>query len=90
MKPIQKDIRRGYGYETAENNFPKIISYNSKSNSDEGVEFVNIYLLYNKLSLQLLVNDSTTYSKKRRINKIGNKSNKVPNTNKTRKQKSLL
>ena len=46
-----------------------IIDYNGNydSNFDNNVEFVDIDLPCNKLSVQLLANDSITRTKKRRI-----------------------
>lgn len=55
-----------------------IIDYNGNIDFDLNniVEFVNINLPYKKLSVQLLVNDSITYTKKRQILKIEDEVNK--------------
>ncbi len=47
-----------------------MVEYNGDSDSDddnENIEFIDIDLPYNKLSLQLLANDSITHTKKRRV-----------------------
>ena len=48
---------------------PRVVEYNGDSDSDEeeDVEFVDVDLPCNKLSVQLLANNSTTRSKKRRV-----------------------
>lgn len=58
----------------------RIINYNSNSNSDSDndVEFVNIDLRCNKLSILLLTNFSIIYSKKKRIVEIDNKVDEAP------------
>lgn len=48
MKSLQKDISHGHRYKATENNFNKIISYNSKSDFNKKVKFVDIDLSYNK------------------------------------------
>ncbi len=48
----------------------RVVEYNGNSDSDdddEDVEFIDIDLSYNKLSVQLLANDSITRTKKRRV-----------------------
>ena len=57
----------------------RVVEYNEDSesdNDDEDVEFVNVNLPYNKLSLQLLANDSINRTKKRRV--ITNDENDEP------------
>lgn len=39
-------------------------NYNFDSNFDDNAKFIDVNLLYNKLSIQLLANDSITYTKK--------------------------
>ena len=55
-----------------------MIDYNGNSNfdSDNIVEFINIDLPCNELSIQLLANDSITHIKKRRIFEMEDKANK--------------
>lgn len=56
------------------------IKYNSHHNSNfnNDAEFVNINLLCNKLGMQLLVNNSTTRTKKHYVNKTKNEANNTP------------
>ena len=47
-----------------------MVKYNRNSVSDnynEDIKFINIDLSYNKLSIQLLANNSITYTKKKRV-----------------------
>lgn len=44
MKPVQKDISRSHGHQVVKSNFTRIMKYNSKSDSNKGVEFVDIDL----------------------------------------------
>ncbi len=49
--------------------FTQAVKYNGDSNSDdddEKIEFIDVDLPYNKLSVQLLANDSISCAKKRR------------------------
>lgn len=51
MKPVQKDINRSHRYKAVGNNFTRIINDNGESDFGETVEFVDIDLSFNKLSL---------------------------------------
>lgn len=47
----------------------RMIEYNSNSDSgfDNSIEFINVNLPYNNVSIQLLANDSITHTKKKRV-----------------------
>lgn len=59
------------------------IKYDSHYNSDSNniTKFVDVDLLFNKLSIQLLANNYTTPTKKCRINKTNKKAGKALKTN---------
>lgn len=61
------------------NEFTYVINYNSNFNSDsnKNMEFININLLYNKISIQLFVNSSITFIKKGRVLETEKKANKL-------------
>lgn len=63
--PNSKYTSQSQGFGVAK----KMIQYNSNSNFDKYKEFIDVYLPYNKINIQLLANNSTTYSKKRQENK---------------------
>ena len=67
-----------------------MIYYNDDSDSDEEVEFINVHLPCNKLSLQLLANDATTCPKKRHVDDIKNEATKAPKTNTAREKKVMV
>lgn len=61
--------------------FTRVIEYNCDSDSDdddEDVEFVDVNLPCNKLSLQLLTNNCITCTKKRRLIETGDKDDELP------------
>lgn len=62
-----------------------MLTYNSTfdSNSNNNVEFININLPCNKLSIQLLANDSMTYTKKKYVVEIEDKANEPPKSKPT-------
>ena len=68
----------------------RVIDYNgdSDSDSDNNVEFVDIDLPCNKLSVQLLANDSITRTKKRRIRKTEDEADEPLNSKVTREKKT--
>ena len=70
---------------------PYVVEYNGNSDSDNkgDVKFVDIDLPCNKLSVQLLANDSNTHSKKRRvIVDTNNEIEEVPKPKTTREKKT--
>ena len=77
----------GQRYKATRNDFKRVINYNDDSNSNKEVEFIDVHLFYNKLSLQLLANDATICPKKRRIDNIEDEATKAPKTNIAREKK---
>ena len=58
MKPVSQNLNCDQRYKETRNDFKRVIYYNKNSDSDIEVEFIDIYLPCNKLSLQLLANDT--------------------------------
>lgn len=67
-----------------------MIQYNRNSDFNKNKEFININLSYNKLSIQLLTNDSTIWSKKCQLNQSRNNANKILKINIIKKIRFLL
>ena len=87
MRPVSQHPSCGQRYEATRNDFKRVIHYNDDSDSDKEVEFIDVYLPCNKLSLQLLANDVTTRSKKRRVDDIEDETTKAHKTNTAREKK---
>ena len=62
----------------------------SDSDSDNNVEFVDINFPCNKLSVQLLANDSITRTKKRHVVKTEDKANELLKIKVTWEKKTLV
>ena len=60
------------------------------SDSDKEVEFINIHLPYNKLSLQFFANNAITCLKKYCVDDIKDKTTKASKTNTTQEKKVLV
>lgn len=67
-----------------------MIWYNRNSDSDKNEEFINVDLFCNKISIQLLANDSITHFKKCQINKSGDDTNEALKTNTAKKKKASI
>ena len=63
-----------------------MIYYNNNSDLNKEVNFIDVYLPCNKLSLQLIANNAITCSKKRYIDDVKNKATKTPKTNTTKEK----
>ena len=87
MRPVSQHPSCGQRYEATRNDFKRVIHYNDDSDSDEEVEFIDVHLPCNKLSLQLLANDTTTRPKKRRVDDVEDEATKALKTNTTREKK---
>lgn len=72
--------------------FTHIIEYNNNSNSsfDNNIKFVHDNLPYNRLSIQLLANDSIIRTKKKRIVKTKDESVEAPKIKVIQKNKTLV
>ena len=72
IKPVQSYRSHGQGHKLARDNYGTSIQHdshhNSNSDSDDDAEFVDVDLPCNKLSVQLLANNSATRTNKRRVN----------------------
>lgn len=82
----------GQSYKLAQDNHRINIQYNSHHNSnfDDKGKFVDINLLCNKFNIQLLINNSATYTKKYHVNKTDKKAGKTPQSKITGKKKFLI
>lgn len=87
MRPVSQKPWCGQRYEATKNDFKNVIYYNNDSDSDKKVEFINVQLHYNKLSLQLLADIATICFKKRRVNDIEDEAIKTFKTNTIREKK---
>ena len=70
--------------------FTCVIDYNGDfdSDSNNNVEFVNIDLLCNKLSVQLLANNSITHTKKRYVFEMEDKADELLKAKVTQEKKT--
>ena len=87
IRPISQHPSYDQRYKATKNDFKRVIHYNNNFDLNKKVEFINIHLLCNKLSLQFLVNDATICPKKCRVNDIEDEAAKASKTNTTKKKK---
>ena len=89
IKSVQSYRFYGQGYLLVPDNYRRSTQYNSHSNSDsdDDVEFFDIDLSCNKLSVQLLANTFATCTKKHCINQTVKEAGEAPMTNVTQEKK---
>ena len=91
IKPVQSYRSQGQGHKLARDNYGTSIQndshHNSNSDSDNNAEFVDVDLPCNKLSMQLLANNSATRIKKRRVNETDEEAGEAPKTSVTREKR---
>ena len=88
IKPVQSYRSHGQGHKLAQDNYGTSTQHDShhNSDSDDDAEFVDVDLPCNKLSVQLLANNSATRTKKRRVNETNEEAGEAPMTNVTREK----